>query len=109
MSKGAVAIAVLLPGQGTQTPRMGAPWRTALVWEIVESTERPIAAGQAVHRGTAGLEAVTRGASEETPVGMGRTTLYQVGAGNVLTGLAKRAVNVRSVAVPTDALVLEVA
>ena len=88
---------------------MGAPWRTAFVWEIVESTESARATGQAVHGGSADLKAVTRRASEKTLVGMGRTTLYEVGAGNALTGLAKRAVNVRSVAVPTDAPVLEVA
>lgn len=39
MSKGAVAIAVLFPGQGTQTPGMGEPWRTSPVWEIVKRAE----------------------------------------------------------------------
>lgn len=52
-------------------------------------------------------------ASMETLVEMGATSFYEVGPGNVLTGLAKRTVDVtavtlRSVAVPTDAL-LEVA
>jgi len=49
--------------------------------------------------------------SMETLVGMGIDTFYEVGPGNVLTGLAKRtvsAVALRSVTVPTDAL-LEVA
>ena len=32
-------IAVLFPGQGTQTPRMGEPWRGSPVWEIVERAE----------------------------------------------------------------------
>lgn len=35
----AVAIAVLFPGQGTQTPRMGEPWRNLPAWEIVERAE----------------------------------------------------------------------
>jgi [acyl-carrier-protein] S-malonyltransferase len=34
-----VAIAVLFPGQGTQTPRMGEPWRTSPAWDIVERAE----------------------------------------------------------------------
>jgi [acyl-carrier-protein] S-malonyltransferase len=50
--------------------------------------------------------------SLETLAGMGITTFYEVGPGNVLTGLAKRtlgaAVTLRRVSVPTDAL-LEVA
>jgi [acyl-carrier-protein] S-malonyltransferase len=37
-----VAIAVLFPGQGTQTPRMGEPWRGSPVWEIVERAERAL-------------------------------------------------------------------
>jgi [acyl-carrier-protein] S-malonyltransferase len=48
----------------------------------------------------------------ETLAGMGITTYYEVGPGNVLSGLAKRtvgsSVHLRSVTVPTDAL-LEVA
>ena len=51
--------------------------------------------------------------SLETLVGLGAQTFYEVGPGNVLTGLAKRTVDVtavtlRTVTVPTDAL-LEVA
>lgn len=51
--------------------------------------------------------------SMETLVEMGATSFYEVGPGNVLTGLAKRtvdvtAVSLRNVTVPTDAL-LEVA
>ena len=50
--------------------------------------------------------------SMETLVGLGADTFYEVGPGNVLTGLAKRTVaatvTLRSVTVPTDAL-LEVA
>jgi len=34
-----VAIAILFPGQGTQTPRMGEPWRGSPVWEVVERAE----------------------------------------------------------------------
>jgi [acyl-carrier-protein] S-malonyltransferase len=34
-----VAIAVLFPGQGTQTPRMGEPWRGSPAWDIVERAE----------------------------------------------------------------------
>jgi [acyl-carrier-protein] S-malonyltransferase len=30
---------VLFPGQGTQTPRMGDPWRASPAWEIVERAE----------------------------------------------------------------------
>lgn len=30
---------MLFPGQGTQTPRMGEPWRAFPVWEIVERAE----------------------------------------------------------------------
>jgi [acyl-carrier-protein] S-malonyltransferase len=50
--------------------------------------------------------------SMETLVEMGSNSLYEVGPGNVLAGLAKRtvgaSVTLRSVTVPTDAL-LEVA
>lgn len=35
---------MLFPGQGTQTPRMGDPWRASPAWEIVERAE--IALGQ---------------------------------------------------------------
>ncbi|MGI8984224.1 MAG: ACP S-malonyltransferase [Acidimicrobiales bacterium] len=35
-----MAIAVLFPGQGTQTPAMGEPWRGTPAWEIVERAER---------------------------------------------------------------------
>jgi [acyl-carrier-protein] S-malonyltransferase len=34
-----MAIAVLFPGQGTQTPRMGEPWRASPAWDIVERAE----------------------------------------------------------------------
>jgi [acyl-carrier-protein] S-malonyltransferase len=34
-----VAIAVLFPGQGTQTSRMGDPWRGSPAWEVVERAE----------------------------------------------------------------------
>lgn len=34
-----MAIAVLFPGQGTQTPGMGEPWRGSPEWEIVERAE----------------------------------------------------------------------
>ncbi|MGI8809656.1 MAG: ACP S-malonyltransferase [Acidimicrobiales bacterium] len=34
-----MAIAVLFPGQGTQTPRMGEPWLASPAWEIVERAE----------------------------------------------------------------------
>ena len=35
----AVATAVLFPGQGTQTPRMGEPWRPSPAWDVVERAE----------------------------------------------------------------------
>jgi [acyl-carrier-protein] S-malonyltransferase len=34
-----VGIAVIFPGQGTQTPGMGAPWRHDAAWSIVERAE----------------------------------------------------------------------
>ena len=34
-----MAIAVLFPGQGTQSPRMGEPWRATPVWDVVERAE----------------------------------------------------------------------
>ncbi len=37
-----MAIAVLFPGQGTQTPRMGEPWRASPAWEIVERAEKAL-------------------------------------------------------------------
>jgi [acyl-carrier-protein] S-malonyltransferase len=37
-----VAIAVLFPGQGTQTPHMGDPWRGSPAWEIVERAENAL-------------------------------------------------------------------
>jgi [acyl-carrier-protein] S-malonyltransferase len=37
-----MAVAVLFPGQGTQTPQMGAPWRDSPAWEIVERAEKAV-------------------------------------------------------------------
>jgi [acyl-carrier-protein] S-malonyltransferase len=37
-----VAIAVLFPGQGTQTPGMGEPWRSSPAWDIVERAEKAL-------------------------------------------------------------------
>jgi [acyl-carrier-protein] S-malonyltransferase len=37
-----MAIAVLFPGQGTQTPQMGEPWRDSAAWEIVERAEKAV-------------------------------------------------------------------
>jgi [acyl-carrier-protein] S-malonyltransferase len=34
-----MAIAVLFPGQGTQIPRMGEPWRASPAWEVVARAE----------------------------------------------------------------------
>lgn len=34
-----MAIAVLFPGQGTQTERMGEPWRGSPAWDVVERAE----------------------------------------------------------------------
>lgn len=34
-----MAIAVLFPGQGTQIPRMGEPWRASPAWEVVGRAE----------------------------------------------------------------------
>ena len=34
-----VAIAVIFPGQGTQTPRMGEPWQGSPAWDVVERAE----------------------------------------------------------------------
>jgi [acyl-carrier-protein] S-malonyltransferase len=36
------AIAVVFPGQGTQTPGMGEPWRSSPAWEVVERAERAL-------------------------------------------------------------------
>jgi [acyl-carrier-protein] S-malonyltransferase len=33
---------VLFPGQGTQTPRMGEPWRATPAWEVVERAENAL-------------------------------------------------------------------
>ncbi|MDQ1509540.1 MAG: [acyl-carrier-protein] S-malonyltransferase, partial [Actinomycetota bacterium] len=32
-------VAIVFPGQGTQTPGMGAPWREHPAWKIVEQAE----------------------------------------------------------------------
>lgn len=37
-----MAIAVLFPGQGTQTPGMGEPWRATPAWNIVERAEEAL-------------------------------------------------------------------
>ena len=37
-----VATAVVFPGQGTQTPGMGEPWRSTPAWEIVERAEKAV-------------------------------------------------------------------
>jgi [acyl-carrier-protein] S-malonyltransferase len=37
-----MAIAVLFPGQGTQTPQMGEPWRDSPACEIVERAEKAV-------------------------------------------------------------------
>jgi [acyl-carrier-protein] S-malonyltransferase len=34
-----VAIAIIFPGQGTQTPGMGAPWRDQPAWSVIERAE----------------------------------------------------------------------
>jgi [acyl-carrier-protein] S-malonyltransferase len=34
-----VPIAIIFPGQGTQEPGMGAPWRDHVAWEVVERAE----------------------------------------------------------------------
>ena len=34
-----MGLAVLFPGQGTQFPRMGEPWRETDAWAIVERAE----------------------------------------------------------------------
>src|SRR6267143_670178 len=34
-----VRVAIVFPGQGTQTPGMGAPWREHPAWKIVEQAE----------------------------------------------------------------------
>ncbi|HEX2119419.1 MAG TPA: ACP S-malonyltransferase [Acidimicrobiales bacterium] len=41
-----MAIAVLFPGQGTQTARMGDPWRGTPAWDVVERAENAL--GQAL-------------------------------------------------------------
>ncbi len=91
-----VAIAVLFPGQGTQTLRMGEPWRACPAWEIAERAEKAL--GQPLAHLL--LEAATARA--------GDLGVHEVGPGNVLTGLAKPTldapVTLRSVTVPTDAL-----
>jgi len=38
-----VAIAVVFPGQGTQTPGMGEPWRSSPAWNVVERAEKALA------------------------------------------------------------------
>ncbi|HVL07037.1 MAG TPA: ACP S-malonyltransferase [Acidimicrobiales bacterium] len=37
-----MATAVLFPGQGTQTPGMGEPWRSSPAWKIVERAETAV-------------------------------------------------------------------
>ncbi|HJV09163.1 MAG TPA: ACP S-malonyltransferase [Acidimicrobiales bacterium] len=37
-----MAIAVLFPGQGTQTPGMGVPWRSTPAWNVVERAETAV-------------------------------------------------------------------
>ncbi len=37
-----MGLAVLFPGQGTQFPRMGEPWRETLAWTIVERAEAAV-------------------------------------------------------------------
>ena len=37
-----MAIAVLFPGQGTQTPGMGEPWRSSPAWNVVERAEKAL-------------------------------------------------------------------
>lgn len=37
-----MAIAVLFPGQGTQTPGMGGPWRSSPAWNVVERAEKAL-------------------------------------------------------------------
>jgi [acyl-carrier-protein] S-malonyltransferase len=37
-----MAIAVLFPGQGTQTPGMGEPWRSSPAWNVVERAEEAL-------------------------------------------------------------------
>ncbi len=36
------AIAVVFPGQGTQTPQMGEPWRDSPAWNVVERAEKAV-------------------------------------------------------------------
>ncbi|HEX2046629.1 MAG TPA: ACP S-malonyltransferase [Acidimicrobiales bacterium] len=37
-----MAIAVIFPGQGTQTPRMGDPWRGSPAWDVVKRAEEAL-------------------------------------------------------------------
>src|SRR5882757_737980 len=37
-----MGVAVLFPGQGTQVPRMGVPWRDHPAWTVVERAEAAV-------------------------------------------------------------------
>ena len=102
------AIAVVVPGQGTQTPGMGEPWRSTPAWEVMERAETALGLPLAHLL----VSPVRWRSTMGTLVEMGSNTFVEVGPGNVLAGLATRsvgtAVTLRSVTAPTDAL-LEVA